>query len=590
MYTRSPDAPPTRPEQARRERGTTLVELIVALFVMVLMMGAMAGLFLAAAEILSGNKARAGAITLAQDQVEYLRSLSYFEVGTVGGIPPGVASSSQVIDLNGVRYTVRTLIQYVDDPEDGLGGADATGVTADYKRAKVEVSWLQDGETASLALVTNIVPVGIESLSGGGTLRLSVIDPLGSPIQGALVEVDNTSIATTVDTSALTNADGDVIFPGAPVGTGYEISVSRAGYSSAQTHTIPGGSGSPSPLSVVDGASTPETFIIDELATLTIETRQPVTAGSSSDTFLDPSGLSSLASTTVAGGVLTVASTSGLYPSAATATSVTIAPGGLASWRELTWSASSSASSTVRVRVLTDAGGTFAPLSDAILPGNSGGFSGGLVDLSGVDPAVHDALRLEARFLTSDPSTRAELSAWALSFDAGLTPEPNVAFAIQGARDIGSIGATPVLKFDEVGSTDAGGQIVYDPIEFDSYTVTIDPAEGLDVAEYCPEHPIGVSGGEDEELTITVVPDTAHSALVRVTDDVGDPLPDASVTLARPGLSEVRTTTSCGQAHFAGLVSATDYELEVTHPSFSPTTRTGEEVAGDTTFDVSLVP
>jgi len=58
---------------------------------------------------------------------------------------------------------VRTFIEYVDAPADGLGASDTNHITTDYKTAKVTVSYTLNGLAKSLALVSNFVPAGIES-------------------------------------------------------------------------------------------------------------------------------------------------------------------------------------------------------------------------------------------------------------------------------------------------------------------------------------------------------------------------------------------------------------------------------------------
>ncbi len=575
---------------AQREKGTTLIELLVALFVMGLIMASMISLFLAAGEILSGNKARAGALTLAQDRLEYLRSLSYREVGTVGGIPAGVASGTEVLVLNDTRYTVRTLIQYVDDDADGLGGGDTTGVTADYKRAKVEVSWFDRGATSSLTLVSSVVPVGIENLDGGGTLRLAVIDSVGLPVEGATVAILNNTIATSVDTFALTTAAGEVIFPGAPVGSGYQVSVSKAGYSTDGTYSVTGENPNPQPghLSVADAATTPGTFIIDATSQLTVVTREPIDSASTTDTFLDTSGLLSLEATTVTGGYLAASSSGSTYPAAATATSLTIAPAGLVAWGEVDVAKSEPASTSVRVQVLSDASGSFEPVSDALVPGNGQGLLSVPIDLSALDPAVHTQLRLRARFASEDPNETALLDAWSVSYDAGFVPIPNVAFSIRGEHDIGLKGISPVYYFAASSTTDGSGEVVFGDVRFDAYTIQLDPAEGYDVAEYCDSNPVTVPAGSEVTRALSLVPDTAHTARVVVVDDANAPVSDATVELTRPGFSETQLTTSCGQAFFSGLANAADYDLTVTHPSHPPQTLLTQSVSGDVRFDIAL--
>ena len=186
------------------QRGTTLIEALVGVALIVLVFTALVGAFRLGLELLTTTKARIGATALANEQMEYIRSLPYDSVGTAGGIPSGPIPQSATTTVNGVEYTRRTFIQYVDAPQDGLDVSDENGITADYKIAKVEMTWSIRERPYALSLLTNIVPKGVESIAGGGTLRINVFDALGGPVQGATVRVVNTTGTTSMAMRALT--------------------------------------------------------------------------------------------------------------------------------------------------------------------------------------------------------------------------------------------------------------------------------------------------------------------------------------------------------------------------------------------------
>ena len=69
---------------------------------MLLVFVGISGAFQLSIELVSNNKARIGAAALAQEQMEYIRSLSYDSMGVQGGIPAGNVPQTEVIPLNGV--------------------------------------------------------------------------------------------------------------------------------------------------------------------------------------------------------------------------------------------------------------------------------------------------------------------------------------------------------------------------------------------------------------------------------------------------------------------------------------------------------
>jgi len=65
-----------------RNKGMTLVEVLVAIGLLALVFGALIVVFETITTLIGGAKAQAGAIALANREMEYIRSLSYDKVGT----------------------------------------------------------------------------------------------------------------------------------------------------------------------------------------------------------------------------------------------------------------------------------------------------------------------------------------------------------------------------------------------------------------------------------------------------------------------------------------------------------------------------
>lgn len=143
-------------------RGVTLIDTVVGTALMLVVFVGIAATFQLSVNVITNNKARSGGIALANERLEYIRSLQYNAVGTVGGTPPGSIAASEQISQNGLSYTRRTIVVYGDDPKDGTGNQDNNHITTDYKAAKVVVSWDVGNGTRSLSLTTRVSPPVVE--------------------------------------------------------------------------------------------------------------------------------------------------------------------------------------------------------------------------------------------------------------------------------------------------------------------------------------------------------------------------------------------------------------------------------------------
>lgn len=256
-------------------RGVTLIDTIVGVALMLVVFMGIAATFRLSIDVVTNNKARSGAIALADQRMEYIRSLAYTAVGTVGGIPNGIIPQSETTTLNGVTYTRRTIIVYADDPKDGTGVSDTNSVTADYKAVKVDVAWTSRyGGTRHVNLATRISPAtGLETnpcASSCGTLVINVANSASASLAGASVSITNSTVSPTVNFSTFSNASGTVTLLAAPAGSGYSVVVTNPGYSTDQTNS--GSNPTKSPLTVSSNQTTSSTFQIDALSSMTILT------------------------------------------------------------------------------------------------------------------------------------------------------------------------------------------------------------------------------------------------------------------------------------------------------------------------------
>jgi hypothetical protein len=161
-------------------RGMSFMDVIIGTALMLIIFTALIGLLRTSLQVASLAKTRSIATTIAEGQMEYIRSLSYDQVGTVGGIPSGTIAQNASTTQNGISFPIRTLIEYVDDPADGTGSGDANGITTDYKRIKVSVTYFANNRSQTVDLVSNYAPPGLETTTGGGTLKVIVVNATGA--------------------------------------------------------------------------------------------------------------------------------------------------------------------------------------------------------------------------------------------------------------------------------------------------------------------------------------------------------------------------------------------------------------------------
>ncbi len=539
----------------RLSRGMTFVDVIVgSALILLVFTGIMAGVRLGV-ELLGLARAEQGALSIATEEIEYLRSLPYDDVATLGGIPAGSIPQSESVELNGITYTKRVFIQYVDAPEDGTGINDENDIVADYKRARVGVSWQARGKEYETALVTNIAPLGIETIVGGGTLQIQVFDALVAPVAGATVRVTNASTSPTIDVTTETGDDGLVFFPGAPAASNYSIVVSKDEYSTAQTYAASITNTSPDPgfVTVVEGQTSTLSFAIDRLSSMAVRTQSPVEPATTTDSFDDSSLVADVSDVQVSSGEASLVSGDLGYPGSGTLYSTEITDAVLNAWTALSWSDTEGADTSVTYRLYyLDSNGVRQLVPDAVLAGNASGFTSSPINLDGIDAAQYDGLVVGIELETTNPAVTPSVQSWSLAYEVGPTPLPNIDFALRGAKTIGSTGSTtPVYKYQQSLSTDGNGDRNLTSLEWDTYQLTVDAATGYDIAELCPVQPIVLNPNTDLDVSVTLEPHTTRSVRVVVVDPSGAPLPDASVHLYGTGYDQTNETSDCGQVFFS---------------------------------------
>ncbi|OGY16556.1 MAG: hypothetical protein A2785_03115 [Candidatus Chisholmbacteria bacterium RIFCSPHIGHO2_01_FULL_49_18] len=218
----------------RSQRGQSLIEAILGLVILLILFHAFASLIIAAYDLLGNSRTRITARHLGNERIEEIRNLPYADVGVAGGIPPGSLPQLQSTNRNGLDYTVRTAVVFIDDAFDNQAPNDP--FPADYKRVRVDVSWT--GRFVAGESVTMITDVASPTQVGGGTLSILVVDAFVLPVPQADVHIINTQVAPQIDLNLKTDDNGLIVLPGSPpCNLCYEISVTKEGFTSDKTYS-----------------------------------------------------------------------------------------------------------------------------------------------------------------------------------------------------------------------------------------------------------------------------------------------------------------------------------------------------------------
>jgi hypothetical protein len=574
------------------ERGATLLDVVVGSALMMIVFTGIVGAFQLTVDAVSNNKARAGAIALANERLEYIRSLSYNAIGTSGGIPSGALAQVATSSLNSVLYTRRTFVSWEDDPQDGTGAGDTNGVVTDYKAAKVSVSWESRQGTREITMATRISPPsGVEQAVPGGTLSFIVTNDADQPVSNASVRIFNAGVSPVVDLTTLTDANGAASVLGAPAGAGYQVSATKAGYSISQTYSASSTNTNPVPghLGVALNQTTAQNFEIDLLSSLTVETFEAVREEDWDDSFDTTTEVASSTGIVVMAGTAELADLEGSHPASGELVSVAIAPEEIGRWKEVSFAHTKPANTDIRYRLYDSA---YNWIPDSALAGNSSGFTTSPIDISGLATSTYSQLRIGA-VLSGDTTATPSIEDWEVTYDVGPTPLPDISFTVQGAKTIGSGPGGPVYKYSQTHSSGSTAGILIEGIEYDSYSITVPAASGFDVASSCGPQPTVVSPSTNVLSRLYLTPHTTNSLLVDVKNAAGALLPGATVRLQRAPYDTTVTADQCGQAFFSNLSAGSvgggnPYTIDVSASGQVPYSSAEVNVSGTTRLPVIL--
>lgn len=254
--------------------GFSYIELITSSTFIIIIFTAFISLISTSYKFIGISKTQTTARSIANQQLELIRNLPYDSVGTISGIPNGSIPQNTTKNINGQNYFINTSIIYIDDPFDGTSPIDI--LPSDYKSVRIRVTW--DGPFTStekgITLLTHIVPKGIESSLGGGTLAIVVFDSNGQPIPQAQVQISAPNLLPPINLELQTDIYGNLVIPGAPICTAcYQIVVTKDSYSTDQTYS---NTDIPNPQkphqTILENQLTQISFAIDKLSTVQFTT------------------------------------------------------------------------------------------------------------------------------------------------------------------------------------------------------------------------------------------------------------------------------------------------------------------------------
>lgn len=580
--------------QTKKHLGFTLVEMMIVAALSAVVFGALFSSFQYSLKLISNSRAKLSALSLANDRMEYYRSLPYAEVGVVAGYPAGTIPQNSVISLNGIDFAERVRVDYIDDPQDGIAGSDTNGIILDYKQIRLEYTWNISGATSSVQLISYIVPRSVETTAGGGTARINVLDANSALLPGASVRLVGSSSTFPYDVTNYTDASGAALF-NVPADGGYQAivtaNISGKQYSTAQTYVATTSNPNPAvaPFAVLESDVSTLTFQIGELSDMEISTFSSLVSSSTVEEFSDLSGVASVTNITSDTDLLVLTNTLGVYDSSGTAYLNTITPTPLLSWEKIRVAADLPVNTTHKVQLFTGvAPGPYTLIPEVDLPGNATGFITTMIDLSSLDTVTYPSIVVGVTLGTSDTSVTPAIDEIGVYYRESASPLASVDLDIRGDKIIGTdLSLQPIYKYTNSVVTNGSGQVSLSDIEFDAYTFS--DFSGYDVAIACPAHPFIQEAGIDGNLELMLVANAVNTLRLTVVNSLGQTIPGAKIRMTRPGYDTTLYTGTCGQAFFTGGMSVNnDYTIEISATGYFDETITSFEIDGDKVTTVTL--
>ena len=336
LARRRTSASPASP--ASSDAGFSLMEVIVAVFILTIVMAAATAFFINNAHSVGGQSQRQNAVYLADQQLEAVRSVpadklvkgrtlavvtalhatpgasaliaqddtsaGNYDTTAAAGATPEIATT-QTKTVNNVPYTVRTFINRCwYDPATQVCGSTSSSTTTQEYRVIVDVSW---------------APTGQRACSGGCSYAASaLIDPNADPSFNSNISQPTVS-GTSPTSMAATTVDSTFVINGSEFVSGATVTISTGGGTfgaipangnTGTSITLPftaGNTPGSYTVSVInpDGGRATTSFTVNPLPNITSATPvpSPLTGNTSTTLTLDGTGFQNGATVAATNGV-----------------------------------------------------------------------------------------------------------------------------------------------------------------------------------------------------------------------------------------------------------------------------------------------
>ena len=228
MITRLRCAYVLRPRGHRDERGMTIIELVIAVFVFALVASGVTVAMGTGLNLTRNNKNRSIAANLASAEIDTVRGIAY---SNFQSLAPGLVTGSRNVD--GIDYRIDRESEWVSQGAT-TGACDTPGGTIPaYLRVTVEVSWPNMAGAKPVRSQTILTPPVGAYDPNSGHISVKVLDAAGMPAAGHVVTVSGPG-----GTKTQTTADGCAFFAYLDPGT-YTVGLGSTGYVDRQGDSTP---------------------------------------------------------------------------------------------------------------------------------------------------------------------------------------------------------------------------------------------------------------------------------------------------------------------------------------------------------------
>lgn len=254
-------------QRLRRKRseadGFTIVELLMAIFVMAIVMTAVAAALGTAMRVSRSNTNRIVAANLAAEQLDLIREDASQNFDKLIAL---LGQTTVTRTVKSVPYTITRDASWVAGSANNSPCDGSATATSAYVRVTIEVAWSALSGVKPVTSQTVVVPpVGVYDPNTGNA-GVKILNAAGKAVEN--VKVDLTGPGGP-ETPQYTTTDGCAFFAFLPVGA-YTATISAAGYADRQGVTMPTRT-----IGVNVATTTPFPFEYDILGELTA-TLQPV--------------------------------------------------------------------------------------------------------------------------------------------------------------------------------------------------------------------------------------------------------------------------------------------------------------------------